>query len=1047
MKQRTKKILSLGLGLAFMLTNATVALAQDDPLVGSAAFPTTKAVQTYTGESKHSIRIEDGQTILLQDYFCEGNADDYADKSLSPIEVAENASVTLQIEGAVQLSGRNANGQTGGTAGIHVPVSSTLTITGNGKLSVYGGHSTNGKNGGNGIGTSDHDIILETGVGGDGGNGAGGAGAAIGGNGGRGGAGGKGAGGVDFDRQGEKGEPGKSGEPGETAGKVVILGSLSVKCSGGIRGKGGNGGKGGQGNYFSSNFGGGGGGGAGGGGCAAAAIGGGGAGGNGGAGGGSGARAPQHYKGKSNASVGGGGGGAGGWPNGGGGGGGGAAISEGYMTRSSEVGGGGAGGYDRGADGGGGATRKDGQTGLGGAGGRWSNEGGGGAGGHGEGDNRYGGAGGDISKAVEAGRGNTTYIARLVSCSANVDYNASKIQGVQQIGRGGGMGATGTIPQNGIGLSSIRLKDGQTLTISEEYTCNANDPSYVSGYESPIEVEPGASATLVIKANVNLTGKNAQGTQGGSAAIHVPENSSLTIKGSRTLTTQGGAAADGKNGGNGQNATRTRSGDGGDGGAGGGGAAAAIGGNGGNGGSGGYGANGTDQGGGHAGSRGSDGRAGTSGESAGMIALEGNVKVTATGGHRGKGANGGSPGRGEAHKDTSVLYARGGGGSGGGGGGGCAGAGIGGGGAGGTGGGGGGAGSKNGSGTSNADAGGGGGGGGGWPNGAGGGGGQGAAYKGGFPTNGSAGNGTYDFGYNGAGAFQKDRCQTGYGGKGSDWNFSQYNGYGGSGGSSKDKSGGSGGNGRYISYGGQLAGFKQQSATTLTAYTDQNASAIQGNQTVGNGGGKKPLKQSDRVEFPSRVSLTYGEPLSQAQIKGGSGNGTFVVADPEYNPQVSDTTVTMVFKPFSPEKEEITEVVPLQVEPLIADLVWRAQDDMTANGQPKQITAEVENLMEGDECGVTITGSGETQAGHYTARAVSLTNPNYRLPDNPVFSYTILAAGPDPSAESSGERSPDDKAPATGDDSGAAALSLFILLMSAGLICARQILSPRKSHK
>lgn len=47
--------------------------------------------------------------------------------------------------------------------------------------------------------------------------------------------------------------------------------------------------------------------------------------------------------------------------------------------------------------------------------------------------------------------------------------------------------------------------------------------------ESPVSVEPGALAAIIIQGNITLNGARASGTTGATAAIHVPASSSLTI--------------------------------------------------------------------------------------------------------------------------------------------------------------------------------------------------------------------------------------------------------------------------------------------------------------------------------------------------------------------------------------------------------------------------------------------------------------------------------------------------------------------------------------
>lgn len=141
-------------------------------------------------------------------------------------------------------------------------------------------------------------------------------------------------------------------------------------------------------------------------------------------------------------------------------------------------------------------------------------------------------------------------------------------------------------------LFPVMLKGGAKLTL-EGITVD-----YSTKYPgcSPISVEDGATATIIIDGNVTLKGGNASGITGAAPAIHVPEGSTLYIEstGEReadgtpkdSLTVYGGNAA---KGGDGTTAAWGSCGSGytwygGQGGEGGGGAAPAIGGKGGTGG-------------------------------------------------------------------------------------------------------------------------------------------------------------------------------------------------------------------------------------------------------------------------------------------------------------------------------------------------------------------------------------------------------------------------------------------------------------------------------
>lgn len=234
------------------------------------------------------------------------------------MSVADNATVVLYVPAGVTLTARGANGsgRTGGGAGIRVPQSATLIITGEGTVNATGGNAGNGGNGANGLVGS-----LQTnsqyaygagkgssGVGGAGGAGGGGAGVGIGGAGGYGGVGGNGGAArvvsdyvryYEFCGNGNNGAQGSSGGSGQSMGCCYVIGKIIVNANSGNFGAAGS-----SGNiadwiteansYYSSPAtfaacGGGGGGGGGAGNSPTYAIGGGGASGGGGGGAGSGA--------------------------------------------------------------------------------------------------------------------------------------------------------------------------------------------------------------------------------------------------------------------------------------------------------------------------------------------------------------------------------------------------------------------------------------------------------------------------------------------------------------------------------------------------------------------------------------------------------------------------------------------------------------------------------------------------------------------------------------------------------------------------------------
>ena len=146
---------------------------------------------------------------------------------MASIELQGDANLTLVVDGTFTVTGGKAGdgqdsaavnppGGSGGYAGIYVPVGTTLTVRGTGRLAARGGHAGDGGSG----------FKNEIGAGGGGGAGAG-----IGGNGGTGGAGGDGTSGSS--------DIGKPGGTGISAGNIYLYESVTVTAYGGAGGSGG----------------------------------------------------------------------------------------------------------------------------------------------------------------------------------------------------------------------------------------------------------------------------------------------------------------------------------------------------------------------------------------------------------------------------------------------------------------------------------------------------------------------------------------------------------------------------------------------------------------------------------------------------------------------------------------------------------------------------------------------------------------------------------------------------------------------------------------
>lgn len=75
-----------------------------------------------------------------------------------------------------------------------------------------------------------------------------------------------------------------------------------------------------------------------------------------------------------------------------------------------------------------------------------------------------------------------------------------------------------------------------------------------------------------------------------------------------------------------------------------------------------------------------------------------------------------------------------------------------------------------------------------------------------------------------------------------------------------------------------------------------------------------------------------------------------------------------------------------KINPRTIDLNWNKE--LTYNGKEQLPTATVNNLADGDECEVNVTGANRN-AGTYEATATKVSNQNYKLPEDVTTSYTI----------------------------------------------------------
>lgn len=151
------------------------------------------------------------------------------------------------------------------------------------------------------------------------------------------------------------------------------------------------------------------------------------------------------------------------------------------------------------------------------------------------------------------------------------------------------------------------------------------------------------------------------------------------------------------------------------------------------------------------------------------------------------------------------------------------------------------------------------------------------------------------------------------------------------------------------------------------------------------------LSTSTTLSISTIDNQTYSgseiKPTPAVKIKlGTSTTETPLVASTDFDYSYSNNTNAALSTAASAPTVTITgkgnyegtKVVKFTIDPLTATLAW-SNTTLTYNGSPQQPTAEVSNLISPDVCTVTVTGA-QTNAGDYTATAISLSNTNYQLP-------------------------------------------------------------------
>ena len=147
----------------------------------------------------------------------------------------------------------------------------------------------------------------------------------------------------------------------------------------------------------------------------------------------------------------------------------------------------------------------------------------------------------------------------------------------------------------------------------------------------------------------------------------------------------------------------------------------------------------------------------------------------------------------------------------------------------------------------------------------------------------------------------------------------------------------------------------------------------------------------------SKVERTYGDEKFTNTVKVSDGEGTFTYSSKNEKVAKVDVTTGEVTicgagsTVISATKGDVVADYRLVVAPKTVELKWNVPESQTYNGKNVNVTAEIASgLLPGDDCTVTVSGGNEKDAGTHTAKAVSVSNSNYALPQECAVQYTIL---------------------------------------------------------
>ena len=170
---------------------------------------------------------------------------------------------------------------------------------------------------------------------------------------------------------------------------------------------------------------------------------------------------------------------------------------------------------------------------------------------------------------------------------------------------------------------------------------------------------------------------------------------------------------------------------------------------------------------------------------------------------------------------------------------------------------------------------------------------------------------------------------------------------------------------------------------------------------------KAPISPDVEIE-----GWTYGDEAKEPSIKEGTNPGNGAVTYDYYS--IDRSSGSPVFTKLTEAPKDAGEYrayanvaatdnylgapcfKDFTIEQLVAELQW-SDTTQTYTGQDLSPTATVANLVDGDNCVVTVIvtqkNSQNHRVGEYTATATDLSNKNYKLPDqNPTTTLTITPA-------------------------------------------------------